>query len=381
MRIGWPAGCAILLALVAFPPPAHGWGLAGHKTVTDRAVRLLPTKMQGFYWENRNVLADLSIEPDLRKDSDPAEGPRHYIDLELYPSDLPKRLEDAVAKFGMKKLSKGGWVPWHTQKVYADLVAAMRRKDYPGILRLSGDLSHYVGDMHVPLHTTENYDGQLTTDTGVHARFESLLVDQFPEVVPFEPRPASRIVDIPSRCWAIIVASSTLVNDVLVADRKNAYPDVELDGYSMVSARQTHGPIAARRMNNAAQEVASFWYSAWVEAGRPDLPRVDFSSLARPPTVASGEAVFYEGRFVPAIPADWPILVRESTRRIGEYLRLVTRVRLATLWWYESKSEIHIQVRAIDSTGAVDERRSERDLKRLILDAKIRFRSKGQNRE
>src|SRR3989338_5200966 len=99
----------------------------------------------------------------------------------------------------MDKLTDSGWVPWNTQEVYQNLVSAMRRKDYPDILRLSGDLSHYVADLHVPLHTTVNYDGQLTTDTGVHARFESRLVDLFPDALPFEPKPAARIQDVPTR--------------------------------------------------------------------------------------------------------------------------------------------------------------------------------------
>lgn len=357
-------------------PSSYGWGLTGHKIITDRAVRLLPTRVQGFYWENRDVLADLCIHPDLRKGADRFEEPRHYIDLEHYPPDLPKLADEAIRRFGRKKLSKSGWAPWHAQQVYAQLVDAMRRKDYPAVLRLSGDLSHYVADLHVPLHTTENYDGQLGRDTGIHARFESLPVDQFPDVFPFDPRPAATIVDVPSKLWAIVVASNVETHAVFKADRQTAYADRDSDGYSVSRARLTMGPLAARRMNDASHEVASFWYTAWVESGRPDLPRVDFSSLARPPKSVEGEALFYEGRFTPDLPADWPLPVRTAFRRIGDYLRLETAARLATVSWFQSRGETNIRVSVIDSTAPVDETKSQKALRRVILGARVKFRVK-----
>lgn len=355
-------------------PPSYGWGLTGHKIVTDRAVRLLPTRVQGFYWENRAVLAELCIHPDLRKFSDRLEEPRHYIDLEQYPPDLPKLAREAVERFGLKKLSKSGWAPWHAQEVYARLVDAMRRKDYPAILRLSGDLSHYVADMHVPLHTTENYDGQLDRDTGVHARFESLPIDQFPEAFLFDPRPAAFVADAPSRLWAIVVASNIETAAVFAGDRQSAAAHRDSDGYSVAKARLTMGPLAARRLNDASHEVASFWYSAWVESGRPDLPRVDFSALAMPPKFQEGESLFYEGRFTPDLPANWPLSVRTAFRRIGDYLRLETAARLATVSWTESGGETKIRVTVLDSTAPVDEQKSQKALRRLILGARVKFK-------
>ena len=342
--------------------------------VTDRAVRLLPTKLQDFYWANRNILIELCVQPDLRKDSDPSEGPKHYIDLEQYPPNVPTTCDKAVERFGMKKLSDSGWAPWNTQRVYAQTVDAFRRKDYPAILRMSGDLSHYVADMHVPLHTTENFDGQLTRDTGIHARWESRLVEQYPEVFPFEPRPAELIHDVPSKIWAIILASSTEINGVIHADRQNAYDDRASDGYSIVRARQTHAPIAARRMNDAAQAVASFWYTAWVESGRPALAGVDFSALVKPIPAPSGDAVFYEGQFMSTIPMSWPLSVREAVRRIGDYLRLETKVRLAKVTWTVLSGEPRIRVSVLETVGSVNQEESEKVLKRLIVGAQIKFR-------
>lgn len=358
--------------------PAHGWGLTGHKMVTDRAVRLLPTRLQDFYWENREVLQELSIQADLRRDWDRKEAPKHYIDLEHYSSGpLPRLAKEAVRELGMGKLSRSGWLPWNTQLVYARLVDAMRLENYPEILRLSGDLSHYVADAHVPLHATENYDGWMTGDTGVHARFESRLVEQFPEVLPFDPRPAEKIVDVPARLWAIVLSSSMSAAAVLRSDRQNAYEDREMDGYSIVSARQTHGPIAARRMNDAAHEVASFWYTAWVEAGRPRLPRDNFSELALPggpPAMSSGQALYYEGRYAAALPMEWPLPARQTLRRIEDYLRLETKVRLAKVHWSKTaEGEFQIRVTAYGRALEMPARQIEKALRRVAISSRLRF--------
>lgn len=373
-------GLSILTAVACclLPVPSqddcYGWGYTGHKMVTDRAVRLLPTEVQDFYWENRDVLIELCVQPDVRKEVDRTEAPKHYIDLEQYPADVPTTCDKAIERFGMKKLSQSGWAPWNTQRVYAQLVDALRRKDYPAILRLSGDLSHYVADMHVPLHTTENFDGQLTRDTGIHARWESRLLELFPEVFPFDPRPAEWIHDIPSKIWAIVLASSTEVNGVIHADRQNAYDDRDADGYSIVRARQTHAPLAARRMNEAAQAVASFWYTAWVESGRPALARVDFSALVNPVPPPSGAAVFYNGQFTSDIPMSWPLPVREAVRRIGDYLRLETKTRLAKVSWSVVSGELRIRVDVLETVGGVNQGESEKILKRLIAGTQIKFR-------
>ena len=47
------------------------------------------------------------------------------------------------------------------------------------IIKFSAELSHYVGDAFVPLHTTINYDGQLTDQKGLHSLWESQLPERF----------------------------------------------------------------------------------------------------------------------------------------------------------------------------------------------------------
>jgi len=72
-----------------------------------------------------------------------------------------------------------GILPYFLPRYYSKLVTAFKNKNAKRILQLSADLGHYIGDAHVPLHTTENYNGQLTDQVGIHAFWESRLPELF----------------------------------------------------------------------------------------------------------------------------------------------------------------------------------------------------------
>src|SRR5690625_6385588 len=55
----------------------------------------------------------------------------------------------------------------------------MEYKNEERIIRLCADIGNYVADAHVPLHTTVNYNGQLTGQTGLHAFWESRIPELF----------------------------------------------------------------------------------------------------------------------------------------------------------------------------------------------------------
>lgn len=332
-------GTVLLIGLsVLFMTPlsAFGWGFTAHKTITDRAIRLLPTGLQGFFNANRERVVDLSVEPDRRRGrGDYDEGARHYIDMELYRGEvLPQTEREAYERYDTETINKRGHLPWHTQRMYQQLVQAMRDKDYPAIVWIAPQLGHYVEDGHVPLHTTENYDGKSTGDTGVHARWESRLVDAFEDFLKFEPRPAEPIADTVRFIWSYIRVSHGLLEGVFEDDRgiRESAPEA---GHSMAKSLRLQGDIVANRMNDAAQALASIWYTAWLEAGRPVLPGVDVSPFVAVPAEMSGKRVYWRGEFSAAEDDDWPGQARNGYARIGEYFRSKTDVRLASVSWQE----------------------------------------------
>ena len=156
------------------------WGAEGHKLISKKAIELLPDEMTSFAaWQD--YISIHSVDPDLRKDKDKSEGPKHFIDIDFYPEFLKgKMIEDKqklVAEYGDSTVTKMGLLPWATLDAYNNLVKAFKEKNHDKALFFASDLGHYVGDGHQPMHTIMNYNGQMTGQKGIHFRYESVMVD------------------------------------------------------------------------------------------------------------------------------------------------------------------------------------------------------------
>jgi hypothetical protein len=357
----------IVLCLLFFSTsPGFTWGYEAHRMISKRAVRSLPTAIQPFYDDHWSSLKELSVYPDQRRSFNEAEGPRHYVDLERLPGEtIPHTYRQAVDHYGWETLNHAGYLPWRVQKVYDQLVDAFRRKKYPRVVYKSGTLSHYVADAHVPLHTTENYDGQLTGDTGVHGRFESDLIAQFPGIIRNRYEPARKVEDLPGRMIEIVRQSHRKVPEVLSADRENQYPNRDLDGYSLVKARETHGELASSRLNEAAHMAASLWYTAWVEAGRPELPEANFSDFLEIPRSRYHSMTFYQGKW--SGDKDW--MGPRDRRRFDRVKRILEHehgVTLATLDVSKPPGEFSTVYVDVVSGSIEDGRILENDLRGVL---------------
>jgi hypothetical protein len=161
---------------------ATSWGFFGHKKINRMAVFTLPPEMIKFYKKNIEYITEHAVDPDKRRYATEGEAPRHYIDIDHYVHSgedpfkvVPKKWNDAVDKFSEDTLQAYGIVPWHVNIMVKRLTKAFEARDVDRILHLSADLGHYIGDSHVPLHTTENYNGQLTGQRGIHGFWESRL--------------------------------------------------------------------------------------------------------------------------------------------------------------------------------------------------------------
>ena len=183
MRCRPLAAIGLALLLAAHPRPAVAWGFTAHKLVNRRATLTLPSPLRELFLGNASYLAEHAIDPDLWRGAGlTGEGPNHYLDLDAFgewPFASVSRVEkDHLAQFGAAARERGR-LPWRAAEVYRELVAAFRAGDAPRALDRAAILGHYVGDAHVPLHAVLNYDGQLTGQTGFHARWESDMVDRF----------------------------------------------------------------------------------------------------------------------------------------------------------------------------------------------------------
>jgi S1/P1 Nuclease len=294
----------ILFFIVASINLLFAWGAWGHKHINRAAVFALPDSMRKFYYNHIDFITEGAVVPDLRRGllNDKNESHRHYIDVEDFHapiSALPKTTKEAYAKYDSAFLNKTGYLPWYIQNLMEKLTAAFKKRSKSEILFLSAELAHYVGDAHMPLHTASNFNGQLTDQKGVHALWESEIPELFGNSYNFKTNDASYIQDVTAETWNIIAHTHSL-EDTLLADEKKVRKSFSADkmykkdaaGNNVLSYNQpVFSNEYARKFNDAMngmvenqlrfsiQDVADYWYTAWVNGGSPELLSLDDEHL------------------------------------------------------------------------------------------------------
>lgn len=277
---------------------AYAWGFYGHKRINRMACFTLPPEMVGFYKRHIDFITDHAVDPDKRRYAVDGEAQRHYIDIDHYAHGgvdpfavVPHKWDDAVTKFTEDTLQAYGIVPWHIEVMYARLVKAFQRGDVDRILQNSAEIGHYIGDAHVPLHTTENYNGQLTDQYGIHAFWESRIPELSAENYDHLVGRATYVDRVLDLAWEAVHSSHQLLDSVLgiekrlskefPEDRKYVFEDRGRGAMRMYSrdfAKAYEDAMLGMvegRMNASIVAVGNVWYSAWVVAGQPDLDRFE----------------------------------------------------------------------------------------------------------
>jgi hypothetical protein len=295
----WRLSVFLLTILFACPIQAEKrltWGFFAHKHINRLAVFTLPAEMMVFYKPRIYELTESSVDPDRRRHIVKGEAPRHYIDLDRYscPDSLPRLWRDAVAQYTEDSLTAHGIVPWHIDRQRYALINAFRILDGVGILRLSADLGHYIGDAHVPLHTTSNYDGQQTGQEGIHGFWESRLPELFLGEYELFTGHAIYLENPRDAIWLAILESHSMVDSVLSLEKELHMEegDQQIKGFeyrgnklqqvfsrryaALYHNRLNH--MVERQMKKSIALTANIWYSCWVDAGMPDLNKVTFRS-------------------------------------------------------------------------------------------------------
>jgi hypothetical protein len=287
--------CWVITVMLGIYFNCYGWGFYAHKLINRSAVFLLPPEMMVLYKPSIDFLSDHAVDPDKRRYAVKDEAPRHYIDMDkydVYPySQLPADWKSACLKYSEDTLIAHGIVPWWIQTMLRRLTAAFTEKDQVKILNLSAEIGHYIGDAHVPLHASSNHNGQLTDQHGIHGFWESRIPELLAETEwdLFIGR-AEYIRDPLTFTWKRVFESAQYADTVLKkekrlsasfpGDSKYGYSDRNgqmvkqySPAYSVAYDRMLEGMIE-RRLRESVYAVASFWYTAWVNAGQPDLNKL-----------------------------------------------------------------------------------------------------------
>ncbi len=267
------------------------WGFYCHKLINQKSVYALPPGMIEFYKMNEAYLTKHAVDPDLRKHSIEKEGAQHYIDIDhygLHPFDsVPKFWKDAVSKYTEDTLRKYGVLPWTIHDYYYRLVKAFKELDTAKILKLSADLGHYAADACVPLHVTENYDGQLTDQRGIHKLWETYIPDRFVKSYKLDFIVAHYYSNSTDTTWKMLKHSFSLMPKVLSEDRLLRAKFEQDKTYTIYAGKKKKGfstqyidaynskidGMVEQQLKQSISFVSSLWYSAWVDAGQPVLVR------------------------------------------------------------------------------------------------------------
>ena len=305
----------LFAAVLLFAGKATAWGFLGHRFINNRAVFALPPQMFGFYKKHIDYITQHSVDPDSRRYMIADEACRHYLDCDRYekaaPLDtIPHRWHEAIEKYTEDTLLSHGIVPWHCLAMLSRLTKAFEEKNLQKILKLSADIGHYIADAHVPLHSSRNYNGQLTGQEGIHALWESRIPQLFADSFDLLTGSAVYLYKPSDFIWGTMGRSYMLVDSVLKLERAATamHPENKfsfeargtqtLEVYSVPFCNDYHQMMenmVERRMRQAIFSVASFWYTAWVNAGQPDLDSL-MGDIAPDPEDAAIEKAVKSGQ-------------------------------------------------------------------------------------
>jgi len=284
--------CKVAIILFAVLIITGSWGFLVHKTAHQLAIYELPKGMAPFFYRNMEYLVTNAPRPDMRRNTDSTEATKHFIDLEMYGKDavnkMPLDWESAVRLYSKDSLLKYGYVPYHVIYMKGKLTEAFKKGNNDSILFYAADLGHYIEDANVPLHTTANYDGQLSNQKGIHSLWESMIPElEIGDYNLYSSHKATYLKQPATAIWAAVRRAAALLRDMLQKEKEVSlgFTDAQKFTVQVRRGRESKNYSAefakayAASLKNTINEqlihsanlVADFWYSSWVDAGKPSL--------------------------------------------------------------------------------------------------------------
>jgi len=271
------------LAAMLQPTPALAWGSAAHRFIMSRAIDLLPPELKPFFTHYRDQIVTRVIDPDTWRLVGWEDDPHHFVDfgakeLGAYPFNaMPREYGAALEKFGRATLDRLGTLPWRYAEEFGNLRRAFEdfTRDIPyapsNVVLFAPVAAHYIQDAHQPFHASNNYDGQLTGNTGIHARFERELFERFESRLHVTPAAPVAVANPRDQAFTVLLASYQLVDPILKADAdavagKDVYDDEYYEKF-FASVQ----PTLEKQLADSIAATAGAIVGAWEAAGKPAL--------------------------------------------------------------------------------------------------------------
>ncbi len=273
---------ALSLLVLLVSSTSFAWGFDGHRRLASLMQDAMPAGHCLRTWysaRQTTALQDKACDPDRWRGNDPAEAPRHYLEIDWVTplSRYPREFPAVVELIGARNASNNGIVPWHVEVKYAELVAAFRAKNTTPILETSFVLSHYVFDSFSVLHDTRNFDPNM----GLHARWESDMLNTLSNINGVTTLAASYygtagLADPRDNIFDVVIAGNGVVPQLIAFDTAAAG--------SIPALYSSTRDLTARRWGDGVTVMSSILWSAWAEAGSPELSGFSTSCSRAVPT-------------------------------------------------------------------------------------------------
>lgn len=277
MTVGLRATPALLLAILFLSlPSSFGWGENAERMIVDKAVDTLPDEMQPYFQANRSFLIQHVTDPLEAEARTPAAQAKDFIQLDHYGpfpfTELPRTYTAAVTKYGRRSLDAHGVLPWQIGLYSKKLTDDFRAHNWDDARLSAALLGHYVAAAHDPFKTTLNGDGLLVNQKGVDQRFGTGLVDRYQRFFFMKPNEAAFIRDPTDHAFETSLDAHSWLEGIFLADRRS---HEGLSGYTNEYYDRFYaqaGAVLIRQLSDASTDLGSYWMTAWINAGRPQLP-------------------------------------------------------------------------------------------------------------
>jgi hypothetical protein len=262
----------IFAAVVLVIPSSFGWGESAQRLITNKAVDTLPEEMLPFFESNRQFLVQHVTEPEGVTPDDHT----GFIQLDHYGqfpfSALPHSYTEASLKYTKHVLVEYGVLPWQIGIESQKLTDALKTHQWGEAKLDAATLAHFVAAADDPFNTTVNFDGHLSDQPGVNQRYDAGLIDRYQLFFFVKPNQAAYIPEPTEKAFDACLTSHSWLENILLADRRahenlTEYGD---DYYDRFYA--SAGAVLIRQLADASTDVGSYWMTAWINAGRPQLP-------------------------------------------------------------------------------------------------------------
>ena len=249
--------------------PAMSWSPEGHWEIGEKAIESLRDPLKEFFEDREETFYELLDDP--ARDRDPA----HFY-LERYDEfpfwDVPATRELALRRFSEEEIVKHGDALWRLLEAYDALVEAFVEADFDLALERASDVAWLVGELAVPPNTSAAGDGQATQQDGLARRFDTQLIEIFADKLRVRDS-AALYLDRPHEFIRSLPLKTYIwVDNIIFTDLMSRRGVAGFDRFYMDGMWNELGGLIGALTTDAARDTASLWYTAWVAAGRPEVP-------------------------------------------------------------------------------------------------------------